>query len=138
MSNESGPASGTPINFHGGGWVFERVDGEIAVHREGVDPASCDAGDCLYLSPDELLGFCAVASFAGETMLAEGMTTSTLCPVEFEVMGRIVFRMVGVPPRKGERIQVPEEGKVSLERVVVDLRSVYQESGARTVIVVCQ
>lgn len=134
MADES-PASGEPINFHGGGWVFERVDGEVAVHREGVDPRSCDAGDCLYLSPEELLGFCACASYAGEVLLAEGATPAVVCPLAFEVQGMVVFNTIGVPPRKGERVLIPEnEGQT--ECTVLDIRSSYTSHG-RTVVVVC-
>jgi hypothetical protein len=137
MADESGPVSGEPIDFHGGGWVYERVDGEIAVHREGVDPRSCDAGDCLYLSPEELLGFCAVASFAGEVLLAEGATATVVCPLVFEVDGRVVFRAIGVSPQKGERVLVPEEAAAPIERTVVDIRASYTTTG-RTVFVVCR
>lgn len=138
MADESGPASGEPINFHGGGWVYERIDGEVAVHREGVDPRSCDSGDCLFMSPEELLGFCAVASYAGEVLLAEGTVLGAQCPIEFMVAGQIVFRMVGVPPRMDEMVTFPEEMDSAVEHKVLDVRSNYTANGTRTVLVVCR
>lgn len=123
----------TPKQFRGGGWVFERIGNDWAVHREGVSPSSADAGEVLYVREEELFQFVTAADFAGAVLLplaaAEVMFGN--CPLTFidSVNEAVMFSTFGIPPGKGTRVNVPgclESGWVA------DVTWTYGKSGARS------
>lgn len=133
--SETEETAGDPTmakEFRGGGWVFERVGDDYAVHRENVVPSSADAGEVLYVRADELFQFVAAADFAGAVLLplaaAEVMFGN--CPLIFvDENDAVMFETFGVPPEKGSRVNVPgclESG------FVVDVAWTYGKSGARS------
>jgi len=135
MSEHDERATGEPdcTEFRGGGWVFERVGDDYAVHREGVSPTSADAGEVLYVRAEEMFQFVTAADFAGSVLLplaaAEVMFGN--CPLTFvdSQNDAVMFSTFGIPPEVGARVSVPnclESGQVT------DIAWTYGKNGARS------
>lgn len=119
--------------FRGGGWVFERVGDDYAVHRDGVSPSSADAGEVLYVRADEMFTFVTAADFAGSVLLplAAADVMFGNCPIEFvdTKNDAVMFSTFGIVPEKGSRVNVPgclESG------FVADVVWTYGKNGARS------
>lgn len=122
----------TPKQFRGGGWVFEKIGNDWAVHREGVAPASADAGEVLYVREDELFQFVTAADYAGSVLLplaaAEVMFGN--CPLTFVDAANetVMFETFGVPPEKDAIVAVADARRGYVTHVVWT----YGKSGARS------